>query len=159
MSEIDESCKGQNGAGRIFVIDDDPVFVSSVVTILEQAGHQVESATDPLEALRGDLPDPPDIILLSTTLPKLSEAELMNRIKDSCRKKGIKIIAVSSLNDEEDIAKGWSVRTDFTYPLLKLLSSNIELYFMVQRFDGYAESLIDFREKRHATRIGFSLIR
>ncbi|MCH7869543.1 MAG: hypothetical protein IH881_17755 [Myxococcales bacterium] len=30
---------------------------------------------------------------------------------------------------------------------------------MVQRFDGYAESLIDFRELRHATRIGFSMIR
>ena len=55
--------------------------------------------------------------------------------------------------------KGWSVLTDFNYPLPKLLMSNIALYFMVQRFDGYAESLIDFREKRHVTRIGFSIIR
>lgn len=55
--------------------------------------------------------------------------------------------------------KGWSVLTDFNYPLPKLLRSNIELYFMVQRFDGYAESLIDFREQRHATRIGFAMIR
>ena len=55
--------------------------------------------------------------------------------------------------------KGWSVLTDLNYPLPKLLRSNIELYFMVQRFDGYAESLIDFRKQRHITRIGFSMIR
>ncbi len=55
--------------------------------------------------------------------------------------------------------KGWSVLTDLNYPLPKFLRSNIELYFMIQRFDGYAESLIDFREQRHATRIGFAMIR
>lgn len=55
--------------------------------------------------------------------------------------------------------RGWSVRNDFTYPLHRLFNENIELYFMVQRFDGYAESLIDFRRKTHVTRIGVSLIR
>jgi phospholipase A1 len=55
--------------------------------------------------------------------------------------------------------KGWSVRTEFTYPLHRFLTSNIELYLFAQRFDGYAESLLDFRKKKHATRLGFSLVR
>lgn len=55
--------------------------------------------------------------------------------------------------------KGFSVRTEFTYPLHRFITSNLELYFFAQRFDGYAESLLDFRDKKHATRLGFSLVR
>lgn len=55
--------------------------------------------------------------------------------------------------------KGWSVSTDFTYPLNRLFNENFEIYFMAQRFDGYSESLIDFKKKTHATRIGIALIR
>lgn len=56
-------------------------------------------------------------------------------------------------------SEGWSVQTNFTYPLHRLFNENLELYFLVQRFDGYAESLINFREKTHSTRIGLALIR
>ena len=56
-------------------------------------------------------------------------------------------------------SKGYSVRTEFNYPLHRFLTPNLELYFFAQRFDGYAESLLDFREKKHATRIGIALIR
>jgi hypothetical protein len=55
--------------------------------------------------------------------------------------------------------EGWSVRTEFNYPLNRLFNKNVEIYFMVQRVDGYAESLIDFRKKTHVTRIGIALIR
>jgi phospholipase A1 len=56
-------------------------------------------------------------------------------------------------------SEGWSVSTDFTYPLHQFFDSNLELYLFAQRFDGYAESLLEYKEKKHATRIGFSLIR
>ncbi len=56
-------------------------------------------------------------------------------------------------------SKGWSERTEFTYPLHRFVTSNLELYFFAQRVDGYAESLLDFRDKKHATRCGFSWVR
>jgi outer membrane phospholipase A len=55
--------------------------------------------------------------------------------------------------------EGFSVQTDFTYPLDQFLTSNIELYFFAQRFEGFAESLIDYKKNKHATRFGFSLVR
>lgn len=56
-------------------------------------------------------------------------------------------------------SKGWAVQSDFTYPLHRLFNENLELYFLVQRFDGFGESLLEFREKTHSTRIGLALIR
>ena len=67
--------------------------------------------------------------------------------------------AASYSTNYQQGTKGWSVRTEFNYPLHRLFTKNLELYFFAQRFDGYAESLIDFRDKKHATRFGFSLVR
>jgi outer membrane phospholipase A len=56
-------------------------------------------------------------------------------------------------------SKGWSVRTEFTYPMHHFLRGNLNVYFFAQRFDGYADNLLDYTEKTHATRFGIALAR
>ena len=54
--------------------------------------------------------------------------------------------------------KGNSLRLDLTYPLNNLLE-NIDLYFQVQYVNALAESLINYKERTRAFRLGFSIVR
>lgn len=55
--------------------------------------------------------------------------------------------------------EGTSVQTDLTYPIHRLLGDNLDLYFQVQYSNALAESLINYRDRVEALRIGFSLVR
>ncbi len=54
--------------------------------------------------------------------------------------------------------KGNSIRLDLSYPLNNLFE-NIDLYFQVQYLNALAESLIDYRQRTRAFRLGFSVVR
>lgn len=63
-------------------------------------------------------------------------------------------------------SRGRSIQVDATYPLVKILFLdekqkwlNPNLYFLVQYYNGYAESLIHYNEKSHALRLGIALVR
>ncbi len=56
-------------------------------------------------------------------------------------------------------SKGGSVQLDVTYPLRKSLFDSLNLYLHLQYFNGLAESLINYRQRTEALRIGFSFIR
>ena len=62
--------------------------------------------------------------------------------------------------------KGGSMQVDATYPVYKMLFLddnqdwiNPNLYFHIQYFNGYAESLINYNEKSHAIRLGIAFVR
>ena len=55
--------------------------------------------------------------------------------------------------------QGPSFQADVTYPISKLLVENLDLYFMVQYSNSLAESLLNYRERVEAVRIGFAIIR
>lgn len=54
--------------------------------------------------------------------------------------------------------EGNSVRLDITYPLNHLFE-NLDLYFQVQYVNALAESLINYRERTRAVRLGFAIVR
>jgi len=56
--------------------------------------------------------------------------------------------------------KGGSWTADLTYPMSNFrFSKNLDLHFHVQYVNALAENLLDYRQRTHAVRIGFSLIR
>lgn len=55
--------------------------------------------------------------------------------------------------------KGVSVQTDLTFPISKLLKSNLDVFFHLQYSNALAESLINYTERSEAFRIGFSFVR
>ncbi|MBN1625403.1 MAG: phospholipase A [Deltaproteobacteria bacterium] len=55
--------------------------------------------------------------------------------------------------------KGASFQTDLTYPLNNYIFRDLNLFLHVQYVDALAESLIDYRKRNRALRIGFALIR
>jgi outer membrane phospholipase A len=54
--------------------------------------------------------------------------------------------------------KGSAFRLDFSYPLNNLFK-NIDLYFQIQYINALAESLIDYRQRTRAVRLGFAVVR
>jgi len=54
---------------------------------------------------------------------------------------------------------GASVQVDLTYPLRRFSFKNIDLYFQAQYVNSLAESLLNYKERTEALRIGFAIVR
>jgi outer membrane phospholipase A len=48
---------------------------------------------------------------------------------------------------------------DLTYPMSELFTHSLSLYFHVQYFVGYGESLLYYNQRSSTVRVGFSLFR
>jgi len=55
--------------------------------------------------------------------------------------------------------EGGSVQLDLTYPISKYLSDNLAIYLHAQYVNTFAESLLNYRERTDALRLGVSFIR
>jgi outer membrane phospholipase A len=55
--------------------------------------------------------------------------------------------------------QGGSVQANLTYPLSRFLLRSLDLYFHFQYVNALAESLINYRERTEAFRLGFSIVR
>jgi outer membrane phospholipase A len=56
-------------------------------------------------------------------------------------------------------SEGGSAQIDISYPIGHYLSDNFNIYLNVQYVDALAESLLDYRERTKALRLGFSFVR
>ena len=56
-------------------------------------------------------------------------------------------------------ARGGSVQADFTYPISRLLFDSLDLYFQFQYVNALAESLLNYKERTEAFRLGLSIVR
>jgi PAS domain S-box-containing protein len=67
------------GSERILFVDDEPSLVMMVQTALQRLGYQVQTATDPLEALARirSRPDGIDLLITDMTMPKMTGAQLI----------------------------------------------------------------------------------
>jgi len=55
--------------------------------------------------------------------------------------------------------EGASIEVDLTYPLHILFFKNLDLYLQLEYVNALAESLLDFRERTEAFRVGFAIVR
>jgi len=55
--------------------------------------------------------------------------------------------------------EGGSMELDLTYPLSQFIFKNLNLYFQVQYVNALAESLINYRVRTEAVRLGFAIVR
>jgi len=74
---------GRDQRGRVLIVDDEPQIRAVAAQMLELAGWQVTSAEDGYEALAlfGSEPDRFDVVLLDMTMPGISGAEALARIR------------------------------------------------------------------------------
>ncbi|MCA9484751.1 MAG: response regulator [Nitrospina sp.] len=82
---------------RILVVDDEPVNVEILDTVLRKDGFRcVDVCTDPVEALRVFQKNPPDLILLDLRMPKIDGFEFMARIREQEKENFTPVIVLTA---------------------------------------------------------------
>lgn len=94
------------GNEKILVVDDSPTLRNMLTHALKSGGYDVLTAKDGEEALNMVASQPVTLILLDVIMPKLNGFQVCRRIKSSLKYQGIKIIMLTSKNQEFDIFWG-----------------------------------------------------
>src|ERR1035441_3120303 len=87
----------------IFVVDDEPVIVKTVVALLRINGFSASPFTNPLDALKRAQSKVPDLLISDVMMPLLSGIELAIRMKDLCP--GCKILLFSGYGNGDLMLK------------------------------------------------------
>ncbi|MGB8700641.1 MAG: response regulator, partial [Thermosynechococcaceae cyanobacterium] len=93
----------------ILVVDDQPINIRLLATMLTQMGYKVRKATSgemALTAIRAALPD---LVLLDITMPQMDGYEVCRTIKSDPQTSTIPVIFVSALDESMDKTKAFEV--------------------------------------------------
>jgi CheY-like chemotaxis protein len=103
--EIPESDAHPITARRLLVVDDNWDAANSLAEMLRMMGHDVQTASDGLEAiaLAGDLL--PDIIFLDIGMPTLNGYDACRRIRQEPWGRNLYVVALTGWGQEEDRAR------------------------------------------------------
>src|SRR6185503_19406016 len=97
----------------ILVVDDQPLTIKLIQSILAGEGYQVRVAANATEALQAIQSSEPDLILMDIHLPGLDGLALTKLLRSNPELRHVKIIAISAYslteNDERITAAGCDV--------------------------------------------------
>lgn len=93
-----------NPRGRALIVDDSAVFRTALVEMLEMIQWRVQEASSGEEAIEQLRRDPPDVVILDQRMPRLSGAEVHERL----RSHGLDtpVVLVSAATDVQRVAAG-----------------------------------------------------
>ena len=97
---------------KILVVDDDPVFVRTIVHRLEMNGFDTAVATDGDEAIELALQENLDMILLDIFMPRLDGHMVLERLRQMDRTRHIPVIMISMKSGREDVERASSSGAD-----------------------------------------------
>jgi twitching motility two-component system response regulator PilH len=93
---------------KILVVDDSPTELNLIVAPLKNKGYSVTTAADGEEALEKIDREQPDLIVLDVVLPKKNGFQICRQLKTSPATQDIKILMLTSKNQESD--KFWGLK-------------------------------------------------
>ena len=93
---------------NIFIVEDNLLNTAILKDILREKDYLINSAADAKEALEKIQDLQPDIILLDIVLPGMNGFELCKKFKNNYKTKEVPIIFISSLAENNNIAKGFA---------------------------------------------------
>lgn len=88
---------------KVLVVDNSPVIVKIISTILEKAGCTVQTAKDGLEALDLLTDYTPDIIFTDLVMPRIDGAKLCRIVRNTSDFKDIFLVVLSGIALEDDV--------------------------------------------------------
>ena len=87
---------------KVMVVDDNPMDLKLMSRPFLSEEYDLITATDGEDALRKAASEHPDLIVLDVVMPKINGFKVCRQIKNSTELKDIKIIMLSSKNQESD---------------------------------------------------------
>src|SRR5690242_7890091 len=98
-----------SGKPTILVVDDGPVSLTLIATLLQAEGYDVQLADTGKLALISVAANPPDLILLDVRMPDMDGFEVCRRIKDTEVGQRIPIMFISASDVMEDWVRGFAL--------------------------------------------------
>ena len=87
---------------KVLVVDDSPTELKLMSEPFLSQGYDLITAVDGEEALKKLTSERPDLIVLDVVMPKLNGFKVCRQIKNSAKFKNVKIILLTSKNQESD---------------------------------------------------------
>lgn len=97
---------------KVLTCEDNQDLREALTTALKDAGFEVLSASDGMEAVEMTLKHHPDVILMDILMPKMDGHEAVNKIRQDIWGKNAKIIFLTSLSDPENVVKAVEAKGD-----------------------------------------------
>jgi len=87
---------------KVMVVDDSPTELKLMSAPFLSQGYELVTATDGEEAIKKVASEQPDLIVLDVVMPKLNGFKVCRQIKASAKFKNVKVILLTSKNQESD---------------------------------------------------------
>ena len=87
---------------HVLVVDDSPTERQITTTLLQKRGYAVTIAVDGEDALAKVAAERPPLIVLDIIMPKMNGYQVLRHLKGAPETRDIKVILVSSKNQESD---------------------------------------------------------
>jgi two-component system alkaline phosphatase synthesis response regulator PhoP len=99
-------------AKKILIVDDEPSIIVALQFLMEQNGYETLVAFSGEEAMEAVAQHRPDLILLDIMLPVVDGFEVCQRVREKAEWKDIRIVLVTALDRESNVAKGLALGAD-----------------------------------------------
>lgn len=97
---------------KVLIVDDEPSIVVPLQFLMEQNGYEVKTAATGEEGIEALTTFRPDVVLLDIMLPGMDGFEACQRIREIPEGQDARIIFLTAMGREMDIAKGMSLEPD-----------------------------------------------
>ncbi len=99
-------------AKKILIVDDEPFNLDLLEQELADQGYMLERANDGVEALEKMPGFLPDVVLLDYMMPRMNGIEVVRRLKQDEKSKGIPVILLTAKASQEDKVNGLDAGAD-----------------------------------------------
>jgi CheY-like chemotaxis protein len=93
---------------QVLVVDDSPTDLQMLSSLLKKQGYEVVTAVDGEEAIDKATSTRPPVVVLDIILPKKNGFQVCRQLKTTAETRDIKVILVSSKNQDSD--KFWGMK-------------------------------------------------
>lgn len=103
----------RGAAPRVLLVDDDPTTRSLIAHFLRKEEIVVIKASGSGDGLARAKSDRPDLLIVDAAVPGINGLELLAHLKRDPETRGLPVLIVSSLDDEEVIVQSLDAEADY----------------------------------------------
>ena len=108
MQQTPTDSNPDSAKADILIVDDTPLNLRLLNTILTNAGYMVRAAANGPAALQAAQSLPPDLVLLDITMPQMDGYEVCTRLKADPHTRDVPVIFISALDATEDKVRAFT---------------------------------------------------
>lgn len=118
---------------RILVAEDDTLYAKVYKNKLTKEGYEVTVVGNGVEALKQAKLIMPDLMLLDLIMPEMDGFEVLKKIKEDAATKKIRVIVMSNLGQDSDIAKAKELGAEEYF-----VKTNMSIMDLMDKIKSYA---------------------